>query len=136
MNRNFKTSIRVRYQETDGQGRVHHSNYLTYFELARVEMLRAGGISYKQLESEGLMLVVSDAKIQYHSPAVYDDMLEIDIETIRARGARILHHYQVTRGDDLIVSGETTIASVRPDGTITRLPEWLRTPREGRDEPR
>lgn len=82
------------------------------------------------------MLVVSDAKIQYHSPAVYDDMLEIDIETIRARGARILHHYQVTRGDDLIVSGETTIASVRPDGTITRLPEWLRTPREGRDEPR
>jgi len=122
-------TIRVRYQETDGQGRVHHSNYLTYFEQARVEMLRADNISYKQIEAEGLMLVVADAKIQYHLPAVYDDLLDIDVETVRARGARVFHRYQVTRGDDLIVSGETTIASVNPDGSIARLPEWLRTQR-------
>lgn len=53
--------IRVRYQETDGQRRVHHANFLTYFEMGRTEMLRAHGHSYRRFEDEGLFMVVSEA---------------------------------------------------------------------------
>lgn len=130
MDRQFQIDVRVRYQETDGQGRVHHANYLTYFELARVEMLRAAGFSYKALEADGLMLVVAEAKVEYLLAAEYDDVLTIHVETVKARGARIVHHYRVTRGNDLIVKAETTIACIRADGRITRLPAWLRTERE------
>lgn len=127
MQRTFQIDVRVRYQETDGQGRVHHANYLTYFELARVEMLRAAGYSYKAFEAEGLMLVVAEAKIEYLLAAEYDDLLTIHVETLRAKGARVIHEYRVTRGDELIVKAETTIACIRADGRIARLPEWMRT---------
>src|SRR5262245_18441203 len=58
--RQHEIQIRVRYQETDAQGRVHHANYLTYFEMGRVEFLRAMGHSYRELEASGVMLVVSE----------------------------------------------------------------------------
>lgn len=68
--------IRVRYQETDGQ-RVHHANYLNYFEVARTEMLRACGVTYRELEDAGVLLVVSEATCSYKAPADYDDLLTI-----------------------------------------------------------
>ena len=51
--REHEIQIRVRYQETDAQGHVHHANYLNYFELGRVEMLRASGYSYREFEESG-----------------------------------------------------------------------------------
>ena len=57
--REHEIQVRVRYQETDAQGRVHHSNYMNYFEVARVEMLRQSGISYRELEESGVMLGVA-----------------------------------------------------------------------------
>ena len=70
-------TVRVRYQETDGQRRVHHANYLNYFEVARTEMLRASGITYRELEDAGVFLVVSEANCSYKAPADYDDLLTI-----------------------------------------------------------
>ncbi len=61
--------IRVRYHETDGQGRVHHAQYLNFFERGRVEMLRAAGHSYRELEASGLLLVVTKMEIQYFLPS-------------------------------------------------------------------
>ena len=73
-----EVAIRVRYQETDGQRRVHHSNFLTYFEVGRTEMLRAlGGITYREFEDAGLFLVVSEASCSYRMPADYDDLLTV-----------------------------------------------------------
>ena len=126
MLRQHEIEIRVRYHDTDAQGRVHHGAYINYFETGRVELLRATGRSYKSLEDEGIMLVVADLKVQYHSPAIYDDLLTLHTETLRAKGARILHGYRLTRGDDLIVEGETTVACVSREGKIQRLPQWLR----------
>ncbi len=60
--------IRVRYQETDAMGRLHHANYLTYFELGRTEMLRAAGASYREVEEQGLFLVVSEMTCRYMRP--------------------------------------------------------------------
>lgn len=118
--------IRVRYQETDGQGRVHHANYLTWFELGRVELLRAAGHSYRELEAAGVFLVVAEVAVQYHLAAFFDDMLRLRTTMIRAKGARIEHRYEVFRGDQLLAQGSTTVACVDSSGKVARLPQWLR----------
>jgi len=126
MLREHEIEVRVRYQETDGQGRVHHANYLTWFELARVEMLRAAGISYKQIEQDGLLLVVAEMHCRYYLPAEFDDLLKVRVTTIRAKGARIEHRYLVQRGSELLVDATSTIACIDRTGRVTRLPVWLR----------
>ena len=126
MIREHEIDIRVRYHDTDAQGRVHHGAYINYFETGRVELLRATGRSYKSLEDEGILLVVADLKVQYYLPAIYDDMLVLRTETVKAKGARILHDYRLTRGEDLIVEGQTTVACVNREGKIQRLPDWLK----------
>src|SRR5690349_12178640 len=123
--------IRVRYQETDGQGRVHHANYLTWFELGRVELLRAAGHSYRELEEAGIYLVVASAQLQYFLPAFFDDALRLITTTVAAKGARIEHRYQVLRDEQLLAEGSTTVACVSRDGRVTRLPKWLLEPKTG-----
>jgi acyl-CoA thioester hydrolase len=117
--------LRVRYQETDGQGRLHHANYINFFEVGRVELLRASGKSYRQLEEEGLFLVVAEASCRYYAPADYDDVLRLRTTTTRAKGARIEHHYELFRGDELLADGRTVVACVGRDGKVRRLPAWL-----------
>ena len=119
--------IRVRYQETDGQGRVHHANYLTWFELGRVELLRAAGHGYRELEAAGIFLVVAEMSVHYYLPALFDDVLRLRTTTVRAKGARIEHRYEVLRGQDLLAEGTTTVACIDRNGRVRRLPEWLRT---------
>ena len=118
--------IRVRYQETDAQGHVHHANYLNYFEIGRVELLRSAGYDYRRMESEGLMLVVTQAACQYFQPANYDDLLRLKTKVVRSKGVRITHEYEIFRGDDLTATGQTVIASVDREGKVKRLPIWLR----------
>lgn len=117
--------IRVRYQETDAQARVHHANYITYFEMGRVELLRAAGYSYKRLEEEGVLLVVSEVQCQYFLPAAYDDLLRLVTTTVHAKGARIEHHYEVYRDQQLIARGRSVVGCVDPTGRVRRLPAWL-----------
>jgi acyl-CoA thioester hydrolase len=118
--------IRVRYQETDAQGRVHHANYLTWFELGRVELMRAAGQSYRDVEAAGVFLVIAKAELKYHRGAVFDDLLKLRTTTVRAQGARIDHRYEVFRGEELIAEGATTLACIDREGRVSRLPEWLR----------
>jgi acyl-CoA thioester hydrolase len=117
--------IRVRYQETDAQGRVHHANYLTYFELGRTELLRAAGYEYRRIEEEGWMLVVAEMNIKYYLPASYDDLLRLRTTLTEARGARCVNKYQVFRGEDLLVEGESVLACINRQGRVTRLPKVL-----------
>lgn len=126
MLRQYEHQIRVRYQETDGQGRVHHANYLTWFELARVELLRAAGHSYRELEEQGVYLVVAEASLRYYQPAFFDDVLNVQVQTGSAKGARIEHHYRVQRNDTLLAEGTTVVACIDGTGHPRRLPEWLR----------
>ena len=122
-----ETMIRVRYQETDAQGRVHHANFINYFEIGRVEMLRASGVSYRQLEASGIMLVVAHLECDFFGPAEYDDLLRLKTTILRARGARIHHQYEIFRDEELIVRGKTVVASVDREGNVVRLPRWLRS---------
>lgn len=123
-----ETLIRVRYQETDAQGRVHHANYLSYFELGRVELLRAAGISYRELESQGLRLVVVEINCRYHLPAEFDDLLVLETAVREAKGARVVHEYRLRREDDLLVEGTSTVACIDATGKVRRLPPVLRLP--------
>ena len=120
--------IRVRYQETDGQGRVHHANFLTWFELGRVELLRAMGHSYRELEAAGVMLVVAEMNVRYFLPAFFDDILTLRTSTLKAKGARIEHKYEVRRGQDLLAEGSSTVACIDKNGRVSRLPQFFMEP--------
>lgn len=115
----------VRYYETDGQGVVHHANYFQYFELARVEMLKAMGHDYADLEREGVFLVVHSIACKYHRPAKFGDRLRIVTRVVRATMARIEHAYQVFAGASLLAEASSTIACVDHEGNVRRMPEHI-----------
>ncbi|MEM9659248.1 MAG: thioesterase family protein [Planctomycetota bacterium] len=117
--------IDVRYYETDGQGVVHHSNYLQYFELARVEMLKAMGYDYADLERQGVFLVVHQIACKYLRPARFGDRLRLRTSVARATSARVDHKYQVYIGDELAAEGSSTIACVDASGQIRRMPACI-----------
>ena len=117
--------IRVRYQETDGQRRLHHANYFTYFEMGRTEMLRARGATYRQFEDAGLMMVVSEATCRYRAPAAYDDLLTLRTWVEQMGGASIKHGYEVIREGVIIATGVTVVVCVDTEGKVRRLPDWL-----------
>lgn len=128
--REHEITLRVRYQETDAQGRVHHANYVNFFEVGRVEFLRAAGYSYRELEAAGILLVVTELECRYLGPAYYDDELVIKTTVVRAQGARIEHRYEVRACGDLIAEGRTVVAAVDRQGKVCRLPKFLRAQRQ------
>jgi len=90
----FSTNIRVRYAETDQMGYCYYGNYASYFEVARVEALRERGVSYKEMEDNGILLPVKKFEIAYHQPAKYDDLLEIRTQIVQLEGVRIAFTYK------------------------------------------
>src|SRR5262245_25259755 len=102
--------IRVRYQETDAQGVLHHANYLTYFEVGRTELLRANGFDYRQVEESGLFMVVVKIECRYRRPARYDDLLLLRTRTVRVTAAKIEHAYEIFRNQELLAEGASTLA--------------------------
>lgn len=124
--RSHQIQFRVEYHETDGQRRVHHANYLNYFERGRVAMLRAGGVNYKDIEDEGLMLVVTEMNVRYQQLAEFDDLLTLTTEVVEVRKVRMSHRYTVRRGDDRIVEGDSVIACLDRRGRPHRMPPALR----------
>lgn len=125
MIREHTIQFRVRYQETDAQARVHHANYFTYFEMGRVEQLRAAGYDYRKLEQEGTLLVVHDIGCRYHHPAYYDDILTLCTRTVRVTPARIEHEYEVRRDDFLLAKGHSVMACIDQNGKVRRMPKWM-----------
>ena len=111
----FTTDIqlRVRYAETDQMGYVYYGNYATYFEVARVEAMRSFGISYKELEKEGVMMPVLEYKSKYIRPAKYDDLLTITISIKQLPTTRILFDYEVkNEAGTLLNVAETTLVFI------------------------
>lgn len=119
--------IRVRYQETDAMGVLHHANYFTYFEMGRTELLRANGVDYRQIEEGGLFMVIVRLGCTYKKPAHYDDVLMLRTRTSRVSAAKIEHEYQLFRGDELLAEAHSTLACVDREGRVQRVPDWMRT---------
>ena len=119
-------SVRVRYAETDRMGLLHHANYLVYFEQGRVELLRALGQSYKDMEDLGYLLVLTKVEVRYRRPARYDDLLTVRTSVVRTTAVRIDHRYEVLRDGELVAEGTSTLACVDRAGQPQALPEFLR----------
>lgn len=117
--------IRVRYNETDSMGLVHHANYLTYFELGRTELFRAQGGDYRALEDQGLYLVIIKAICNYLLPARYDDLLTLRTKFAAASAAKLEHDYALFRDRQLLATGHTVLACVNHEGKVQRMHDVL-----------
>jgi acyl-CoA thioester hydrolase len=123
----FSTSMRVRFAETDAQGVAHNSSYLVWFEVARVEYLRAHAGGYQALRDTGVEALVLESFCRYLVPARFDDVLQVHTRCVDVKGARFRYEYSIVREDgERIAEGFTAHACVdaqtlRP----TRVPAWL-----------
>ena len=118
--------VRVRYAETDQMGVVYHANYLVWFEIGRVELMRSMGFDYGMLErEEGCLIAVVEATARYKLPARYDDELTIRTRVSRARSSLIKFAYDVVRRADqaVLCTGETTHVVVGRDMKKRAMPE-------------
>jgi acyl-CoA thioester hydrolase len=117
--------VRVRYAETDQMGVVYHSNYLVWFEIGRVELIRSMGLDYKRMEAEeGCGISVVDVHARYRASARYDDELVVQTTLLAARGPVIRFGYRILRVEDgvLLCEGETMHVVVGKDMKKRSLP--------------
>lgn len=119
------SKIRVRYAETDRMDVVYHSNYLIWFETARILMLDEIGMPYSEIEARGLFLPVLTVSAEYKSPARFDDQLEIHLFMKKKPRARIHFDYEVRRGDELLATGYSSHGFMDRSGKGQRPPEDL-----------
>lgn len=125
--------IRVRYEDADPMGLLHHSTYFVYFEIGRTELLRASGGNYRRMEEEGLFVVVVKAECTYHKPARYDDLLTIRTTVTRITPAKIEHEYLAIRDGERLATGRIVLAMVDRNGQVQRVPDWLQEAEIGND---
>ena len=120
--------VRVRYAETDAMGVVYYANYLLWFEVARADLLREAGWSYREMEADGYMLPVLEAHCVYRQPARYDDELDVKTTGALVSPVRVKFMYDVVRSaDDMhLASGYTVHASIDRGGRPCRLPDRVR----------
>jgi acyl-CoA thioester hydrolase len=122
------STVRVRYAETDKMGVVYYANYFVWFEVARAELLRSLGWSYREMEHAGVALPVIEAHCAYHRSARYDDELDVKTEGRMLSPVRMQFIYEVVRKEDAVLaaSGTTLHAAVDGNGRPCRLPERIR----------
>ncbi len=119
------TQVRVRYAETDQMGVVYHANYLVYFELARVDLLAAAGIRYRDLEGRGFLLAVTEATCRYLGGARYDDPLAVEAWLVERGAARIVLAYRIRHEETsrVLVEGSTELACLGDNFRPRRMPD-------------
>jgi len=125
----YDADVRVRYAETDQMGVVYHANYLVWFEVGRVELIRALGIEYKQMEIEDdCHIVVVDAHCRFMKSAKYDDVLKIRTRISDTQNRTISFSYEVLRESDnqILASGETVHVICGKNGRPKILPDKYR----------
>ena len=111
-----RTTVRVRYGETDQMGVVYYGVYAQYFEVGRVEALRELGMSYREMEDQGIMLPVIHMEANYHRSAKYDDLLTIETTIGKMPGVKISFDFRVFNAqDELLTTGKVTLVFVSAD---------------------
>ena len=105
----FDYTLRTRYAETDQMGVVYYGNYPQYLELGRVEWLRAIGLTYKEMEAEGIMMPVVSLQIQYKKPALYDELITIRTKLKDLPSTKIEFDYEILNEKGELLSTANTI---------------------------
>ena len=124
-NPTFDCEIRVRYDECDPMGFVHHANYFRYFELCRTEMLRSTGMTYREVEEQGEFVVVVQADVKYRIPARYDDVLQVHLEITKFGRAKVEHQYTLRRGHEVLNEAKLVLAAIDSNGNVQPIPDWM-----------
>jgi len=118
---------RVNYSETDQMGFVYHANYLIWMEMARTEHLRERGVSYKELEAQGIYLAVTDVQVRYRQPARYDDQIRVRCWVRDLGSRRVIFGYAVERAEtgELLATAETSLIALNRQHALSRIPEHV-----------
>lgn len=117
--------LRVRYAECDPMQIAHHASYPVWMEIGRTELLRAQGANYRDCEDSGVYFAVARMNIRYKKPARYDDELELLVIGLACAGVKVEHRYELRRGEDLLMTAETTIVCITADGRAVPVPKGL-----------
>ncbi len=123
------TELRVRYAETDQMGVVYHANYLVWCEIARTDLIRTLGASYRELEEErGVRLAVSEASVRYIAAARYDDRIRVETRLSRVTSRTMIFDYTILNGDTLqrLATATTTLISLDSANRVMVLPADVR----------
>lgn len=108
--KSHESFVKVRYAETDQMGVVHHGNYAQYFEIARLDWLSSLGISYKNMEENGVMLPVFELNTKFLKPAVFEDELRIEVKLRELPSVKITFEYLIfNQCEDLLTKAYTTL---------------------------
>jgi acyl-CoA thioester hydrolase len=116
------STVRVRYAETDQMGVAYHANYFVWFEVARTDWLRTFGVTYRELEAEGLFLPVIEAHCEYRASARYDDDLRITATARLVSAVRVAFDYEITGPAMVVAAGHTVHATLDRQGRPVRVP--------------
>jgi acyl-CoA thioester hydrolase len=121
------TTYRVIYGDTDNMGHAYYANYFRWFEIGRTEMFRAMGLAYRDMESKGLFLPVSEAFSKYKAPVRYDDILTIETSLDAGLKGGLKFDYQIfcNNAAKPAAIGFTKHACINQHGKVVRPPEFL-----------
>lgn len=110
----FKTSWRVRFDEIDMQGMVHHPQIVTYLEIARLEYWRSLGISYNELRLDGYEFIIHDLHVEYLKPLLFDEIIAVTVETVKLARASFVLGYEIRKeSGELAVKAEIELVCSR-----------------------
>lgn len=118
----------MRYAETDQMGIVYHAHYLVWCEIARTDLIRTRGASYRELEDRGLRLAVAEASVRYIAPARYDDRIRVETRLTGVTSRTIIFEYTILNADssERLATASTTLISLGPNNRVVTLPPDVR----------
>ncbi len=122
------SELRVRYAETDQMGVVYHANYLAWCEVGRTDWIRAAGMSYRDMEAQGVGLAVSDLQMRFHAAATYDDVVRVETRCSEVRSRTVTFDYLVRNAETgaRLVSATTRLIAIDRQGRTTAMPTAVR----------
>lgn len=118
--------VRVIYGDTDQMGVVYHGMYLRWFEAGRTHYMRCRGVSYAEMETQGVFLPVVEAHVEYLKPARFDEVLDVVTRATDASRVQVRFEYAIFKDGQQLVRGYTRHAAVSPAGRPIRLPEHVK----------
>ena len=118
-----RTSIRVRYAETDAMGIVHHAVYPVWMELGRSDWFREQGQGYATWEAQGVLLAVVELKVRFRASAHYDELVEVRTRLLEGGRRKVVFGYEIVRGGQKLVEGETVHLATDTEGRSRTMPD-------------
>jgi acyl-CoA thioester hydrolase len=120
--------LRVRYAETDQMQVVYHSNYLIWCEVGRTDFMRQHGMSYAEMEKNGIGLTVSEYSVRLHASARYDDLVRVATTLTDVRSRQVTFDYLLTNAltGERLATAKTSLVSISPAGRPVAMPADVR----------